>query len=407
VQALPTTFTKTTSGAELVSGIVGTVDIGSLITKVIEIELETSNTKKQLENINSWITDEISPTINMWTLWGSKAFDGIKGDVLNEFQTDLKWIANSTRDQLMDGALGYPATAGMVGQIIKNFQAIEGVSTIADILIGIPQQIAYNRAEKYWLKTLAPNYPNEADIIKFGKIGYYSKDQVTSMLRETLGISSADAEQLYTIRSNQVGVPNLYDAWRLVQKGLWNRVRWTNLAQYGFGFTGEDAKTLFDSFYYDMSPMELMRLSDLIPLDPSWLDKKWSAIGYNDEDKAVLKAAMAKRVVRDEITRIWSLLLDNYQWGLETETTLRDQLEGWDFSKDEIDLRVETGELMKLKLRVKLMRDAEVYLYRTGRIVETELLERLTNLGISKDIANSIVRYEAAKKGVDWEIPVD
>jgi len=97
--------------------------------------------------------------------------------------------------------------------------------------------------------------------------------------------------------------------------------------------------------------------------------------------------------------------LDAYQWGLFTQTDLTDLLSKWNFSQTEIDLRLQTGELLKLKLRVRLLRDAEVYLYRHGVITETEFLTRLVNIGISKDIANAIVRNEAAKKGLDWEIP--
>jgi hypothetical protein len=175
----------------------------------------------------------------------------------------------------------------------------------------------------------------------------------------------------------------------------------------GWGFTFEDADSLYRHFSYDFSPSELMRISDLIPLESSWIEKKLNAVGMDTEDKAVFKSALEKRTVRDEISRIWALILDAYQWGLFTQTDLEGLLENWNFSQKEIDLRLETGELLKLKLRVKLLRDAEIYLYRQGKLTETDLLTRLVNLGISKDIANAIVRYEAAKKGVDWEIPSD
>jgi hypothetical protein len=125
----------------------------------------------------------------------------------------------------------------------------------------------------------------------------------------------------------------------------------------------------------------------------------------DSEDKAVFKSALEKRTIRDETSKIWSLILDAYQWGLFTEKDLQNLLENWNFSKTEIDLRLQTGKLLKLKLRVKLLRDAEIYLYRHGVLTETELLARLINLGISKDIANAVVRYEAAKKGLEWEMP--
>jgi hypothetical protein len=151
----------------------------------------------------------------------------------------------------------------------------------------------------------------------------------------------------------------------------------------------------------------LLRLSDLIPLDSKWVEKNLDELGVPEEDKQVYKDAIDKRIIRDEVNKAWSIILDNYAWGLHSETEIRSLLKDWKFSDTEINLRVQIGELTKLKLRVKLLRDTQVYLYRNNVISEGELMVRLVNIGLSKDIANAIVRYEAAKKGIDFEVTLE
>jgi hypothetical protein len=115
--------------------------------------------------------------------------------------------------------------------------------------------------------------------------------------------------------------------------------------------------------------------------------------------------AIQKRVVRDELTKEYGLFLDSYAWGLMTDKELSDFLTASNFSASEIAYRLQTATLMKDKTMFKLLRDAEIYLYRKCVSNENQLLTVLQNLGISLDIANAIVRNEACKKGIDWEIP--
>jgi hypothetical protein len=264
---------------------------------------------------------------------------------------------------------------------------------------------AKTKAVRYWNKELSPEYPSERDSFMLYRLGKWSKTDFINYLREEQGLKPSDAENITEIREWQTGKPSLRDAYLMVKKGYVSKQYFIDLATKGFGFTQKDANMLYDHFSYDFSPSELLRLSDLIPLDSNWVDRKLDANGLDSTDKAIFKAALEKRLVRDEINKIWSLLLDAYQWGLFTEKDIKDLLQNWKFSKTEIDLRLQTGELVKLKLRVKLLRDAEIYLYRQGVITETKLLTNLMDIGITKDIANAIVRYEAAKKGVNWEIP--
>jgi hypothetical protein len=227
----------------------------------------------------------------------------------------------------------------------------------------------------------------------------------TRLYQTEQGLSASDARNLTAIRQNQIGKPSLHDAWSMIKKGLKEEQYFYDLAEIGASWSEEDAKALFEYYDYDPSPSEILRLSDFVPLDSAWIEKKLNAQGLTKEDKAIYKAALEKRVLRDEINKAWSLFLDNYSWGLFGIAELNTFLEAGKFTQTEILWRTQTADMLKLKLRVKLMRDAEIYLYRKDVLTEKLLLTRLQNLDIAYDIANAIVRNEAAKKGVDWEIP--
>jgi hypothetical protein len=397
--------TREVATGELVSGIVGTVDIGNLISQAINLKTDIDRSQEILDRISKYVTDTLPSLLTNARDRASEANTQLLSEAKTLLPSYLRFIINNTRNQSAQAAAGFTMSATMLAEETKLYTALNQVDLLSTVLFDIPALIAKTKAVRYWNKELAPEYPSERDGFMLYRLGKWSKTDFINYLREDQGIKSTDAENITDMREFQIGKPSLRDAYLMVQKGYKNKQYFLDIAIKGFGFTKEDAETLYNHFSYDFSPSELLRLSDLIPLESSWIDKKLTANGLDSTDRAIFKAAIEKRTVRDEINKAWSLLLDAYQWGLFTQADLTELLKNWNFSQTEIDLRLQTGELLKLKLRVKLLRDAEVYLYRQGVITEEELLTRLVNIGIAKDIANAIVRYEACKKGIDWEIP--
>jgi hypothetical protein len=397
--------TREVATGELVSGIVGTIDIGNLIQTVIALSEDINRSNEITQRIVDYVTKTLPTLLNYAKDRASKSPQEIINDAQTFLGSYLSFITKNIQNQAVQSAGGFRITATMLGQETKVYTALNQVDLASTVLLDIPALIAKTKATRYWNYQLSPEYPSERDSFMLYRLGKWSKSDFINYLREEQGLKPSDAENITEMREWQTGRPSLRDAYILVQKGLKPKQYFYDLAVKGLGFTKEDADALYQHFRYDFSPSELLRLSDLIPLDSMWIEKKLNAVGMDSEDKAVFKSALEKRPIRDEISKIWGLILDAYQWGLFTEKDLQDLLENWKFSQTEINLRLQTGELLKLKLRVKLLRDAEIYLYRHGVLTETELLTRLINLGISKDIANAIVRYEAAKKGLEWEIP--
>jgi predicted transcriptional regulator len=397
--------TREVATGELVSGVIGTIDIGTIIQRSINVQQDITRSSEVRDRIINYVN-------NVLPILLANAKNRVRKtapEILNEAQTFLpsylSFIIKNIQNQAVQSATGFSATASMLAQETKFYTALNQVDLLSSVLFDIPALAAKTKAVRYWNKELSPEYPNERDSFMLYRLGKWQRVDFVNYLREDQGLKPTDAENITEIREWQIGKPSLRDAYLMVQKGFKTKDYFLDIAIKGFGFTPLDADALYRHFSYDFSPTELLRLSDLIPLESDWVEKKLNAVGMDISDKLIFKAALEKRTVRDEINKAWTLILDAYQWGLFTKADLTELLQNWKFSQQEINLRLQTGDLLKLKLRVKLLRDAEIYLYRQEVITETELLTRLINLGISKDIANAIVRYEAAKRGVDWEIP--
>lgn len=404
------TYTKEVSGTQLVSGILGTVDIGATLAKALTFAQDLAKMEEQLTEARRYAKILGEDVPKLWLKYADLDADKIISEANKNFYADSLSIVNHIRDQIIASGGGFSMTAGGMAQRIKLLTAINPIDVWHDMTIGMPQQLLTEKVERYWRKKIMPNLPSDREVLMLIKSGTLQTVDLTNRKREIDGISTKDAEKLTDLLQWQYGKPSIRDTYLMVQKGLQNRAFFDDLVQKGYGFTKSESDLFYTHLSYDPSCGELLRLSDLIPLDSSWIDKKLIANGLDSEDRAIFKSGIEKRSIRDEVNKAWAIMQDSYQWGLFTETDLTTHLEEWKFSQAEIDIRVDTCNLIKDKLRLKLLRDAEVYLYRKGIIVESVpdtdegLLERLVALGISFDISNAIVRNEASKKGIDWEL---
>jgi hypothetical protein len=392
------------STTQLGVDILDSVNIANTVGQVATLADDISRSQEVINRVLTYVNTQLSSFEAKARERAWKSTPELKQEALTYFPSLFSFVTNNLRNQTIQAAGGYRITSTMLGQETKIYSMLNQLDLLAYIMFDLPDRVAKIKAERYYNTLFSPDLPSDRDAFFLYRNGYWSKSQVVSRKREIDGLTPTDADRLTELEEWQIGKPSLRDAYLMYCKGLVNRDYFFNIAQKGMGWSFQDATKLFDHLSYDPSISELLRLTDLIPLDAKWISKKLDALGLNLEDKMVFWDAIDKRQVRDEINKAWSLLLDCYQWGLFTETSLRSLLDNWKFSKTEVDLRIQTGELLKTKLRVKLLRDAEIYLYRKAVIDEPTLLNRLTTIGIGVDIANAIVRNEAAKKGIDWTI---
>lgn len=390
---------------ELATSIIGSVDIGNLLAQSLTLADDINRSKSVIDRMNAFATSFV-PKANAKALDYAK-YDGLK--LINFAKQYLPAFLNSAntsiRDQVIQSAGGYRITSSMIGQETKLVSALNELDLFASVLIDIPESYAKDKVVKYLNKTLAPNKPTETDQMILAKNGKLTYTDYATWLQENLGLSATDASYVVDIRAQQIGKPDLHSYWLMARKGLITNTEWNLKAKLGHGFTQSEADALYKSFYYTFSPMELFRISDLMPTSSIWINKKLTDIGLADDDKVVIAALIQARTLKDEVNQAWNIMLDNYSWGLQTETDLTAFLTENNVPDVQAKAKLIIANMLKEKVILKLMRDAEIYQYRKDVLNENQLLANLQALTIEKDVANAITRNEAAKKGIDWELP--
>lgn len=203
-----------------------------------------------------------------------------------------------------------------------------------------------------------------------------------------------------------LGRPSVADAYIMKCKGLLSEDLLNTIVEEDMGYTAELRDKFIQHLDYDPSPMEMLRLTDLMPLSPAWVDKKLKAVGMAAEERAVYGYAIKKRMIRDELTRLWGSVAGAFAWGLFTVSEIAAMFTSWDLGTDEKQLRQQTLDLERSKNLLRMKRDTTVYLFRKDKITDFNLYNTLVLLGIVKEIVNAIVALEDAKKGIVWtEIP--
>jgi hypothetical protein len=390
---------------ELATSLLSSVDIGSIVATSLTLADDITRSLDVANRIQAYVTDNLGK-------FNSKAIEyaGYDGLRLINFAKQylpafLNFVDNSTRNQVIQSAGGYRITSAMLGQEIKIYNALNQIDLMTSVLIDIPEAYAKDKVVKYLNKLLAPNLPNEKDFYMEVVDGTRQYSQLVDYYMTDLGYNEKDAKAIANFRAWSIGKASLHDAWLMARKGLRPDSYFFNIAKFGLGWTLDDAKALYEHFYYTLSPMEIFRISDLMPVSPTWLNKKINALGFSDEDKALIATLIQSRTTKDEINQAWNILLDNYSWGLQTETDLTSFLTENHVPDIQVKAKLIVANLAKEKVILKLMRDAEIYLYRKNVLNENQLLTNLQDLTIGLDVANAITRNEAAKKGTDWEIP--
>lgn len=393
------------SQSQLVAGIIGTIDIGSVISQSIDLALDTQRSVAKRDEINAAIRGMVlGANTNALNRAKTDAASTIS-EILTELPQDLAELNTLQLNQAVQSAGGYRIASAMLGQAAKYFISFNEIDFQTKVLIDIPETYAVYKAQKYYNKLFAPNRPPEPDMMIAAKNGKMLYTDIHEYYQQVLGLSSADADSLLTIREQQVGKPDPFAYWVMARKGIITDAVWYSRVQLGLGFSDDDAKALYQSYYYTLSPMELFRISDLTPVPSDWLTRKLSGLGFSDEDKQLVLQMILARTVKTEVTQAWAIILDNFSWGLQTHDDLTKFCTDNNIPTTEIEAKLNVANALKGKVILKLMRDAEIYLYRKGTVTEIQLYNNLLALDIDTAISNAIVRNEAAKQGVEWELP--
>ena len=306
----------------MIGGIVGTVDIGALLTKAIEIQKEQEETQKILDQIKNYISSQDGGYTRILRDYIKSDFGSVKDKILSDLQAGLRTSASLLRDQVMLGRLGYGGTSAMAGLYARLDATFRGLSTYTDALFGIPQEFLIDNARRYWSKELSPNPPNSNDALALYRHGYLSRAEWVKLKREEAGYTDKVADQIFSTLYKKP------DEWTLFKLYFRKAISEDQLNE-GLKILGWDPEKLDSvkkAFYQIPSFSDLYRLADYVPLDTEYISEILRYNGFREEDIPTYVSVIQRRPLREEVRSIAGRLLWEYSKGRITFDYLKDQL---------------------------------------------------------------------------------
>lgn len=391
------------SNSRLVVGIIENMDIAQNLGNAVTFALDVARAAPIKAQVDTQISEILAATQDLTSMLNMDGEKIVKA-ALAAYKAQMPSINQYLLDIAVQGAAGYKITSSMMAENAKFFSEMEHLDLFQACLSDIPETYVKAQVIRWYNKAAGIAFPAEHDRYMLMMNSYWTSQNYVDAFRTEEGFDLADATALAKIRNWQYGVPDPRTAWVMVQRGLWGKNDFYNLMQLGQGWAKEDVDALFQVYAYDPTFSDVMNLSTLVPLDPTWVAQKFQRSGMTAADQAVFISAMNKSVVLREIRQAWAQILSMYVYGAFTEDELTKQLKAWSFPQAEIDIKIETAELLKAKTVNSLLRDADIYLYRQKVIDEDTLFLRLIAQQIPEEVANAIVRSEACKLSNDWEM---
>jgi len=125
---------------------------------------------------------------------------------------------------------------------------------------------------------------------------------------------------------------------------------------------------------------------------------------YHPAVAKILAEALSDEIVYDEMKTFGTELMRWRERGYGTKQQLEADLKKLDLADREIEIRVSKAELAMQRRVMELKVDTYIEQYREGVIIESEdLFKKLVEAGVDRLVANWMVQYERARKGLPIE----
>jgi hypothetical protein len=377
------------------------INAGNLILNIITGAKDIDAFKQALSTLDNELSKISLDYSAFWNKFAKMETEQAWSTFFSKWQNIWLPAFEAWNQQISEARAGNTLTSQAWAQIARIRMLGYGYDAFIKALIGIPSDIAVTKAERYWNKLIGYEYPPEKDLILLWKLGKEKAETVINYYRENLALNEERAKNITELRKWQVGYPSLPLMIALEQL---NKIEHTTVIDYmknNYGYDTTMAENVYNLVDYTPSPFEIMRLSDLIPLDNTWVEQQLKENGMTKDVRDIYLKAIAQRPLRQEAERMAATLMTLYQYGCINDSEFKDCLSKLNQNTKEIDAKLLVAKLLREKYVTLLKRDAKIYLYRRGVYSESTLRDKLVSLGISLDVANAIVELEAAKQGIE------
>jgi len=378
---------KGSLGAELVSGLLGVIDVGNLIERAVYIQREIEETQKSFDQIKALVYEQDGGYTKILRELVAQDFEKVKDRVTSLARSALLTQAGLLRAQLIIAASGLKATSAMAGLYSKYRGQFEGLSVLFDAAYGIPISFLLDNATRYWHRTLTPNPPKVSDATKLVHFGKMDRSTWVRLKQEEDGIPREDADKLFETIFTQLSA---FDVVKLYRRGVisYGELE-TRLRR--LGYAREDVPLVLKATEYIPSFYDLTRLADYVPLSPIYIRDVLKANGVRDEDIPRLVSYLSRRPLREETRSVLSQLVYEFSKGRLSERDLTEAYEKLGLLAEERKLY---DYLAKLRYRSNLMElqlDIVEQKAKKGAYTsKEEIVAELVRLGWVEEFANLI-----------------
>jgi hypothetical protein len=379
------TYTKPTSGAELISGIVGTVDVGNIITKVIEYTHEEKYTQDALNQILSLIDAQDGGYTRIVRELARADFGQVYPKAAEYLRTAMRAQAQLLRNQVLLSALGYGASATMTSMYAKLRAQFEGLSVLYDAVMGVPLEFLMDNATRWWNSQLTPNPPKLDEALRLVRWGRMSRAEWTKLKVESDGVKEDVADKIFDTLYKQL---DEFQLWKLLKRKVIDETKFYDLmARLGYD---KDTIALFiRAAEYVPSFYDLTRLADYVPLDDIYIGEVLRANGIREADIPRLTTYLQRRPLREEVRNVLSRLLFEYSRGRLGKEAMLAEMDGLGVLPEEKKLYSKWADLQRKDYILDLQIDIIEQQTRKGLFEELEeVTDALVKIGLDWEIAN-------------------
>lgn len=352
------------SKSKLTVGILQQMDIASNILNAINVTEDIKRTEKIMKDIDNEANYALN-SAQALTKFGLQSGYSIVKQAIAEIPSLTLMQIRAQQAQLMQATAGYHMTASMMATQNKIMAQNNLMDLKASIVYDMPETYVRERVNKFYKNLFRPTDLSINATITQHNRGNINDTDYKTMMAE-LGIPDTDTKYYVDEVENYPPI-NTFIRYASMLPFTDDSVRWLCKVN---NVTSPQVVTMY------VNLLHAVRL-------------------------------------RDEYSTYVQYLRNAYQDGLVTDEDFLQEAETHYISPEEAEASLANMALERERTLTKNEIAVQINLYRKGVLTteaeleetETELFfyNRLTALGVEATIANSIVRLEASKLGIDWE----